>query len=150
MVENKEPNVISNNKQESEPLSSEAEEATLKLSNLYNQITGTFKKEMSSVFMDHCYSRPWNWKPELNFLRPTKTLFVSKPNVKRRLSTNPLAPLQDEEDNLDVDYVPPDGQLIYDEGRAKHLMEESEKHARLGRGEQQQCENWEEAVLALR
>lgn len=99
--------------------------------------------------MDHCYSRPWNWRPESNFLRPTKTLFVSKPNLKRRLSTNPLAPLQEEEDTLDVEYVPPENQLIYDEGRAKSLMEECEKHAKLGRGEQQ-SENWEEAVLALR
>lgn len=99
--------------------------------------------------MDHCYSRPWNWRPESNFLRPTKTLFVSKPNTKRRLSTNPLAPLQDEEDSLDVEYVPPESPLIYDEGRAKQLMEECEKHAKLGRGEQQ-SDNWEEAVLAQR
>lgn len=127
----------------------EVEEATLRLSYLYNQITGTFEKETSAVFMDHCYSRPWNWRPESNFLRPTKTLFITKPNLRRRLSTNPLAPLQDEEDNLDVEHVPSESPLIYDEDRAKHLMEECEKHAKLGRGEQQ-AENWEDSVLALR
>lgn len=150
VVEDKQPpEQLPNNQPEPELLNAEVEEATLRLSNLYNQITGTSAKEMSTVFMDHCYSRPWNWRPESNFLRPTKTLFVSKPNLRRRLSTNPLAPLQEDEDTLDVEYLPADKPLIYDEDRAKQLMEECEKHARLGRGEQQ-TDNWEEAVLALR
>lgn len=99
--------------------------------------------------MDHCYSRPWNWRPESNFLRPTKTLFVTKANARRRLSTNPLAPLQDDEDSVDVEHLPPECPLIYDDGKAKQLMEECEKHAKLGRGENQ-ADNWEDAILAHR
>lgn len=125
--------------------SPEIKEAAMKLNNLYNQISGGFEKETSSVLMDHCYARPWNWRPESDFLRPTKTLFVSKPSINKRKSTNPLAPLQDVDDVLDVETVPPDNPPIYDEGRAKQLMEECEKHANLSRGEQEN-ENWEETI----
>jgi hypothetical protein len=26
--------------------------------------------------MDHSYSKPWNWRPENTYAKPTKTLFV--------------------------------------------------------------------------
>lgn len=133
-----------NNMQDAES-GPELEETTLKLNNLHNQVSGSFEKETCSVYIDHCYSRPWNWRPESNFLRPTKTLFVSKPSINKKKSTNPLAPLQDSENVLDVESVAPENPLIYDETRAKQLMEECEKHAKLSRGEQEN-ENWEEAI----
>lgn len=123
----------------------EVEETTIKLNNLYNQISGSYQKETSSIFIDHCYSRPWNWRPESNFLRPTKTLFVTRPSVNKKKSINPLVPLQDSEGLLDVETITPENPPIYDEAKAKQLMEECEKHAKISKLDQEN-EDWDEGI----
>lgn len=122
------------------------EDAAVKFSNYYNQMAGSLEKDPSTIFIDHCYSRPWNWRPESNFLRPTKTLLINNPNANKKKSANPLAPLQKTEDILDVvseSYDPPP---IYDEVKAKSLMEECERHAAFSRVEQGN-EDWEETIV---
>lgn len=120
------------------------EDATVKLNNYYSTVVESLD-ENSSIFMDHCYSRPWNWRPETNFLRPTKTLFINKPNINKKKSTNPLAPLQEVEDVLDVEALPSDPPLIYDPVKAKTLMDECERHAAFARVEQGN-EDWEQTI----
>jgi len=34
------------------------------------------EQELNVVLMDHSYSKPWNWRPENSYAKPTKTLFV--------------------------------------------------------------------------
>lgn len=121
------------------------EDATVKFSNYYNQMVDPVEKHTSAILMDHCYSRPWNWRPESNFLRPTKTLFLSKPNVSKRKSTNPLAPVQECEDVLDVESVLSDPPVIYDPLKAKFMMDECERHAGFARVDQGN-EDWEETI----
>lgn len=102
-------------------------------------------KATTTIFMDHCYSRPWNWRPESNFLKPTKTLFVPKPQAKKKKSTNPLAPVQDCSETIDIEAVPADNLPVYDTVKAKYLMEECERHAGLARVDDGN-EDWEEQI----
>lgn len=96
------------------------------------------------ILIEHCYSRPHNWKSESNFLRPTKTLFIPQKQIKRK-SINPLAPIQYCDDVVDVEAVTPEPSTIYDEIKAKQQMEECEKYASCARVEEVD-ENWEESI----
>ncbi|CAH2009974.1 unnamed protein product [Acanthoscelides obtectus] len=95
-----------------------------------------------AISSDHCYARPWNWRPEENFLRPTKTLFIHKAIGKR--SVNPLAPVQDVEDIVDVESEGKAG-TIYDLNKAKSLMDECEKYAFNARVDQDE-DDWEDKI----
>lgn len=92
------------------------------------QMINPYERENWIVSTDHCYARPWNWRPETSFLRPTKTLFISKPVSGRRKPTNPLAPIQDVEDVVDVETLPKLPLPIYDVNKVKNLMEECENY----------------------
>lgn len=96
------------------------------------------------ILIEHCYARPHNWKSESNFLRPTKTLFILQKQTKRK-STNPLAPVQYCDDVIDIEAIPPEPSIIYDEIKAKQQMEECEKYASCARVEEGN-ENWEESI----
>lgn len=96
------------------------------------------------ILIEHCYARPHNWKPESNFLKPTKTLFIQHQNHKNR-SINLLAPIQDHDDLIDVCSVQTESPTIYDDGKAKHLMEECERHASCARVSEGD-ENWEDSI----
>lgn len=96
------------------------------------------------VLIEHCYARPHNWKPETNFLKPTKTLFIQHQTSKRK-SINPLAPIQDCDDVIDVVTVPSESPTIYDENKARYLMEECDRHATCARVNEGD-ENWEETI----
>lgn len=96
--------------------------------------------------MDHCYSRPWNWRPETSYIRPTKTLFMSKGHSK----ANPTLTLQksiEGKDIVDVECVSPPPALIYDVDKAKTALQECEKYAYLARPES--VEDWEESVSKI-
>ncbi|KAI4459456.1 testis development protein prtd [Holotrichia oblita] len=106
------------------------------------------EKELNNILMEHCYSRPHNRTLESRFLRPTKTLFIPQ-RTSRRKSTNPLAPIQDYEDVIDIETVPPDQPIIYDAVKAKHLMEECERHASFARSKDEDHVDWEEKINRL-
>lgn len=49
-----------------------------KLTNYLHALAGHIDNEMSTVFIDHCYARAWNWKPESIYVKPMKKIFFSK------------------------------------------------------------------------
>ncbi|GLV31125.1 Reduction in Cnn dots 1 [Carabus blaptoides fortunei] len=120
------------------------DDASTKLITYFHQFSTTGEKELDPILMDHCYSRPWNWRPETSYIRPTKTLFVPKNNLR----VNPTLPPQrcvEEQDDIDVESVSPPPAPIYEPEKAKSLMEECERHASLARvGDGN--EDWEESV----
>lgn len=101
-------------------------------------------KQVNVILMEHCYSRPHNWKPDSNFLRPTKTLFIPQRSNKKK-SVNPLAPLQDVEDVIDIESVVPESPTIYDYQKATYLMNECDRYVACARVSQEN-EDWEESL----
>ena len=43
-----------------------------------HQIAGCYEVEVNVIVRDHCYARPWNWKPENNYVKPIKKIFFTK------------------------------------------------------------------------
>ncbi|KYB29296.1 KAT8 regulatory NSL complex subunit 3-like Protein [Tribolium castaneum] len=113
-----------------------------------NHLFNPYEREHWWIPMDHCYARPWNWRPESTFLRPTKTLFMPKVPPGRKKAINPLAPIQECDDVIDVVTDSEEPTPIYDKAKAKHLMEECEKHAAMARVDEGN-EDWEESVSRL-
>lgn len=107
------------------------------------QLTNSFDRENWTVSTDHCYARPWNWRPEANFLRPTKTLFVPK-LVPIKSSVNSSVTIQEGEDLIDIESEIEVPAPTYDVAKAKSLMEECEKHAFAARTDTE--EDWEEKI----
>lgn len=91
---------------------------------------------LKHIMMEHCYARPYNWKSESNFLRPTKTLFV--PQRKKKS-------VRESEEEIDVESDPQETPLIYDVGKGKRLMEECERHAKFSRNDED-VDDWEEKI----
>ncbi|XP_056642327.1 KAT8 regulatory NSL complex subunit 3 isoform X2 [Diorhabda sublineata] len=106
------------------------------------QLTNSFDRENWTVSTDHCYARPWNWRPEASFLKPTKTLFIPKlVPVKIKSTPNQDSEFIDVEAEVEVP-VP-----NYDVDKAKILMEECEKFAFSAKTDSE--EDWEEKVSKL-
>lgn len=108
-------------------------------------MTNPTERETWTISTDHCYARPWNWRPEASFLRPTKTLFLPK-NVtiqcRRQKLVNPLALQHDyepDEDIIDVDTCPETVATFYDIAKAKSMMDECDKVAESARNKEN-CE----------
>lgn len=99
----------------------------------------------STVSVDHCYARPWDWRPDNSFLRPTKTLFVTKPLPGTRKSSNPLISLPSSDEVIDVESEPEAPTVLYNVEKAKSMMEENQKYALNARPEQNE-EDWEEKI----
>lgn len=99
----------------------------------------------NTVSADHCYARPWNWRPDNSFLRPTKTIFVTKPLPGTRKSSNPLISLPTTEETIDVESEPQTPTILYNVEKAKNLMEENQKYALNARPDQSE-EDWEEKI----
>ncbi|KAG5886123.1 hypothetical protein JTB14_021346 [Gonioctena quinquepunctata] len=106
------------------------------------QLTNSFDRENWTVSTDHCYARPWNWKPDSSFLRPTKTLFVRK-LIPEKPKSN-LQAQREDDDIIDVETDPKVSPPVYDESKAKTIMEECEKHAFSARTVIE--EDWEERI----
>merc|ERR1719187_656878 len=111
------------------------------------RLCGT-ERALSLIQLDHCYSKPWNWKPESSLCQPTKTLFV--PRVSRN-STGIETP--DHGDDLpDVVAEPLAPGPPYDPQQAYKVMNECDRfvsfaNPRLcGAGDEEELSGWEEAV----
>lgn len=48
-----------------------------------HQLAGNHETNIDVIAKDHCYARPWNWKPENIYVKPVKKLFFSK-NIATR------------------------------------------------------------------
>jgi len=111
------------------------------------RLCGT-ERALSLIQLDHCYSKPWNWKPESSLCQPTKTLFV--PRVSRN-STGIETP--DHGDDLpDVVAEPLAPGPPYDPQQAYKVMNECDRfvsfaNPRLcGAGDEEDLSGWEEAI----
>lgn len=50
-----------------------------------HQLAGSHDSEANVIIQDHCYARPWNWKPENVYAKPVKKIFFPKAsNLCRR------------------------------------------------------------------
>ncbi|XP_066254553.1 KAT8 regulatory NSL complex subunit 3-like isoform X4 [Euwallacea similis] len=111
------------------------------------RFTNMFERENWTVCTDHCYARPWNWRPESSFLKPTKMLFGAKSlGAKPLFSITGLPKSGDDFVDVDglTDVEPP--APAYDMEKARGLMMECEKHATLVRHNSDD-ENWEEKIV---
>lgn len=106
----------------------------------------TSKLELEhTVSADHCYARPWNWRPDTSFLRPTKTLFFNKSVPGILKSGNPLISLITADEIIDVDSELEISNVLYDFDKAKNMMEECQRYAFNVRPDKSE-EDWEEKI----
>ncbi|XP_050506248.1 KAT8 regulatory NSL complex subunit 3 isoform X3 [Diabrotica virgifera virgifera] len=101
------------------------------------QLTNSFDRENWTISTEHCYARPWDWRPEASFLRPTKTLFMPK-----LIPTKPAIP--ETEELIDVEAEVEVPVPNYDVAKAKTLMNECENQAIAARTDIEV--DWEELV----
>ncbi|XP_072385967.1 KAT8 regulatory NSL complex subunit 3 isoform X1 [Diabrotica undecimpunctata] len=101
------------------------------------QLTNSFDRENWTISTEHCYARPWDWRPEASFLRPTKTLFMPK-----LIPMKPAPPETEEQIDVEVEVEVPVAN--YDVAKAKILMNECENHAFSARTDTEV--DWEELV----
>lgn len=66
------------NQEMSSPTGESMEENPNKLIKYLHQLAGNGEIEADIIIKDHCYARPWNWKPENNYVKPVKKLFFSR------------------------------------------------------------------------
>ncbi|XP_030764783.1 KAT8 regulatory NSL complex subunit 3 [Sitophilus oryzae] len=109
------------------------------------QMTNPFERESWLVATDHCYARPWNWKSESPFLKPTKNLFMDKNYNSKFLFSNATS-CKDDSD-IDIELLSEPTAPTYDMTKAINLMEESEKHTSLVKSNSD--DNWEEQVSKI-
>ncbi|XP_069702733.1 KAT8 regulatory NSL complex subunit 3 isoform X2 [Periplaneta americana] len=123
------------------PLSDSGEDSCTKLSSYLHQLAGQSERELNVVLMDHTYSKPWNWRPENTYAKPTKTLFVQASAA--RAQTN-LALIEEE---IDVDGEVESPTPPYDMNKVRPLMQECETHVNFVRREEDNdADEWEERV----
>ncbi|XP_011875794.1 PREDICTED: KAT8 regulatory NSL complex subunit 3 [Vollenhovia emeryi] len=113
-----------------------------KLTTYLHQLAGSREMDTDMIFKDHCYARPWNWRPENVYVKPIKRLFFSKntPSDKHR---------KDEE--VDVESVGGEpSPLPLDLTRFRHMMDEFERLANFARPEEEEEaeeeDDWEEKI----
>lgn len=104
-----------------------------------------FEQENYSISADHCYARPWNWKADNSFLRPTKILFIDKPLLGIRKSSNPLVCFQDSVEIIDIESEPDISNILYDVDKARNLMDECQQYVLNSRPDRNE-EEWEEKI----
>lgn len=104
-----------------------------------------FEQENYSILADHCYARPWNWRPESSFLRPTRILFLDKTLPGIRKSSNPLVSLQNSDEIIDIESETDTPNAFYDIENARSLMDECQQYILNVRPEGND-EDWEEKI----
>ncbi|CAG9772473.1 unnamed protein product [Ceutorhynchus assimilis] len=105
------------------------------------KMTNPYERDNWTVSTDHCYARPWDWRPQSSFLKPSKVLFASKTISKPLFSTSGSPSRADE---IDVVTCETSSGPIYDVEKALSLMKECEKRATLAKPRVD--ENWEGRV----
>ncbi|XP_044735628.1 mucin-6 isoform X3 [Chrysoperla carnea] len=137
------PLYVSNTTSVPSPMSDMGDDSQQKLATYFQQITGSADTEVDVVQLDHCYSKPWNWRQETSFMRPSKTLFI---NNKIQSQDVPILspPLEDEDGELDVVDSPANPVPIYDIERAKRQMDECEIHSKAARLNDN--DEWEDTI----
>ena len=119
------------------PTSDTFDENPNRLTAYLHQLAGCYETEDNVLAKDHCYARPWNWKPENVYVKPIKKLFFSK----KSSLTEKL--IQDEEINIDEESNE-SSVVPIDFTRARHQMDELQRLANFARPDEN--EDWEEQL----